>query len=138
MLGKGLETEPVLQIFTGENPTLKELIRQHVERRTKALAPATHPRLSTLPPPSSQLPVQSPTLQVVARAVDVSTPPTAAPSTSAAGVSIDGAPTSADADVDVISTRRSSEGRGPVRRVVDVDDDDSDEKEGSDSDAADS
>ena len=47
-------------------------------------------------------------------------------------------PTSADADVDVISTRSFSEGRGPVRRVVDVDDDDSDEEEGSDSDAADS
>mgnify|MGYP003487394939 FL=1 len=137
MLGKGLETEPVLQMFTGENPTLEELIRQHVERRTKALAPPTPPRLSTLPPPSSQLPVQSPTLQVAARAGDVSTPPTAAPSTSAAGVSIDGAPTSVDADVDVISTRRSSEGRGPIR-VDDVDDDDSDEEEGSDSDAADS
>ena len=39
MLGKGLETEPVLQMFTGENPTLEELIRQHVERRTKALSP---------------------------------------------------------------------------------------------------
>ena len=138
MLGKGLETEPVLQMFTGENPTLEELIRQHVERRTKALAPPTPPRLSTLPPPSSQLPVQSPTLQVAARAGDVSTPPTgAAPSTSAAGVSIDGAPTSVDADVDVISTRRSSEGRGPIR-VDDVDDDDSNEEEGSDSDAADS